>query len=98
MLKAARSADRVSAGDAETVAAYDRAEAAWTRAARIRPLMVSNQKGDGAVMSNHLASLGFFLRDAQRTSLELAEMLGKPVAPPEGEVAQVETQVASATP
>lgn len=97
MLKAARSADRASLGDAETVAAYDKAEAAWSRAARIRPLVVSNQKGDGAVMANHLASLGFFLRDAQRTSLELAERLEQPLAPAEEDVAQLETTVASAS-
>jgi len=97
MLKAARLADRDSLKDPEALAAYDKAEAAWTRAARIRPLIVSNQKGDGAIMANHLASLGFFLRDAQRTSLELAETLEKPLAPAEDEVAQLETQVADAT-
>ena len=96
MLKAARAADRASAGDAATLTAYDKAEAAWTRAARIRPLVVSNQKGDGAIMANHLASLGFFLRDAQQTSLELAELLEQPVTPPEEDVAQLEADVASA--
>ena len=96
MLKASRAADRASAGDADTMAAYDRAEAAWMRAARIRPLLVSNQKGDGAIMANHLASLGFFLHDAQRTSVELADLLEQPLAPPEGDVAQLETQVADA--
>ena len=96
MLKASRAADRDSLKDADTLAAYDKAEAAWTRAARIRPLIVSNQKGDGAIMSNHLASLGFFLRDAQRTAVDLADHLDKPLAPAEEDVAQLETQVASA--
>lgn len=97
MLKASRAADRDGAGDAATQAAYDKAEAAWTRAARIRPLVVSNQKGDGAIMANHLASLGFFLRDAQRTSLELANLLDQPLPPAEEEVAQLDTKVAAAS-
>ena len=99
MLQAARLADRDSLADADTMAAYDKAEAAWTRAARIRPLVVSNQKGDGAIMANHLASLGFFLRDAQRTSLELAERLDQPLPPeqPEQEeVAQLDPAMAGA--
>lgn len=99
MLKAARMADRTSAGDPDTLAAYDRAEAAWTRAAQIRPLVVSNQKGDGAIMANHLASLGFFLRDAQRTSLELAEKLEQPLPEPEPateDVAALDPALASA--
>jgi hypothetical protein len=78
------------------MAAYDKAEAAWTRAAKIRPLVVSNQKGDGAIMANHLASLGFFLRDAQRTSEELAERLEQPLPPSEEEVAQLDPAVAGA--
>ena len=96
MLRAARLADRDSLDDVDTMAAYDKAEAAWTRAARIRPMVVSNQKGDGAVMANHLASLGFFLRDAQRTSLELAERLDQPLVPAEEDVAQLDAKVASA--
>ena len=47
-------------------------------------------------MANHLASLGFFLRDAQRTSEELAERLEQPLPPSEEEVAQLDPAVAGA--
>ncbi|MEZ5945374.1 MAG: hypothetical protein R3C13_11125 [Hyphomonas sp.] len=90
MLLAARAADPAMAQDPSLRAAMDKAEAAWSRAARIRPLVVSNQKGDGALMSNHLAALGFFLRDAQTASLELADLLEAPAAPATEDVAQLE--------
>ena len=56
-------------------AAFDKAETAWTRAARMKPMVVSNQSGDGPFMANHLASMGFYLIEAQDASAELADAL-----------------------
>jgi hypothetical protein len=56
-------------------AAMTRAKEAWGRAARMKPLFVSNQPGDGMLMANHLASMGFFLAEAKIASLELADAL-----------------------
>jgi len=94
MLMAARSSDPDLAGDTRLRAAIDRAEAAWTRAARIRPLVVSNQKGDGALMSNHLAALGFFLHDAEAASQELVTLLETPAEPAKEDVAQLDSGAA----
>ncbi|CAN0479578.1 unnamed protein product [Scytosiphon promiscuus] len=62
----------------------------------MKPLVVSNQSGDGPFMANHLASIGFYLSEAQDASRNLAEALGQV---PEGaleNVAALETQLASA--
>ena len=56
-------------------AAMTRAKDAWGRAARMKPLIVSNQPGDGMLMANHLASMGFFLAEAKIASLALADAL-----------------------
>ncbi|MCA8902877.1 MAG: hypothetical protein KDA53_16685 [Hyphomonas sp.] len=96
MMVAARASDAALAEDGAIRAAMDHAEAAWSRAAHIRPLVVSNQKGDGFMMSNHLAALGFFLRDAQTASLELATLLETPAEPATEDVADLTVASASA--
>ncbi|MDX1294270.1 MAG: hypothetical protein R3265_15755, partial [Hyphomonas sp.] len=96
MLVAARTAEPRLARLPSVSTAFDRAELAWTRAARMKPLIVSNQSGDGPFMANHLASIGFYLSEAQDASRHLADVLQEV---PEGaleNVAALETQVASA--
>lgn len=51
------------------------AEQLWQRIADQDPLMVSNQNGDGAFLSNHLAAMAWHLDQAEAATLELAELL-----------------------
>ncbi|MEP1599781.1 hypothetical protein [Hyphomonas sp.] len=96
MLAAARTAEPRLARLPSVSTAFDRAELAWSRAARMKPLVVSNQSGDGPFMANHLASIGFYLGEAQDASRNLAAALEQM---PEGaleNVAGLETQLAAA--
>lgn len=98
MLIAARTAEPRLARLPAVSTAFDKAETAWSRAARMKPMIVSNQSGDGPFMANHLASMGFYLIEAQEASAELAAALE---AVPEGALdnfAALETRVASAAP
>lgn len=96
MLVAARTAEPRLARLPTVSTAFDKAELAWSRAARMKPMIVSNQSGDGPFMANHLASLGFYLIEAQDSSKQLADALGQV---PEGaleNLASLQTRLASA--
>ena len=96
MLVAARLSEPRLARLPAVSAAFDRAELAWGRAAQMKPLVVSNQSGDGPFMANHLASIGFHLGEAQDASRNLADLLGDV---PEGaleNIASLETRLAAA--
>jgi hypothetical protein len=69
--------------DTELAVALARAETAWARAAATKPIFVSNQSGASALMPNHLASMAYFLVEAEVASAELAERLAPPKAVPE---------------
>ncbi len=51
---------------------------AWRRAARIRPLFVANQASDGAIGTNHLATMAFLLGEAGKASRRAAAVLLEP--------------------
>lgn len=55
--------------------AADRVEDAWERAAEMKPVFVSSQNGSAALMHNHLASMAYFLLEAEAASLNLAHLL-----------------------
>lgn len=77
-------------GDTELAVALARAEAAWGRAAEMKPLFVSNQHGTGALLPNHLSSMAWYLTEAEQASAFLAGKLAPPAAvvEPVGDVAQ----------
>ncbi len=75
VLLAAQAADPALSRDPEIKAALEAAIGAWSRAGRIKPLIVSNQTGDSPLFANHLAALGFYLHDAQAAAQELVEVL-----------------------
>ncbi len=57
--------------------------ALWRKAAVQRPLLVSNQTGDG-VLGSHLTSMAFLMDEARAATIVLSEGLAKPVPQPEG--------------
>jgi len=65
-------------GDTELAVALARAEAAWQRAADMKPVFVSNQAGSAALMPNHLASMAYYLVEAETASAYLAQRLAPP--------------------
>lgn len=65
-------------GNAELAAALARAEAAWKRAAGMKPAFVSNQHGAAAILPNHLASMAYYLVEAEKASSDLAARLAPP--------------------
>ncbi|MEX1251930.1 MAG: hypothetical protein WEA77_12135 [Hyphomonas sp.] len=67
-------------GDTELAALLGRAESAWERAADMKPVFVSNQNGSAALLPNHLASMAFYLVEAEKASAELAARLAPPPA------------------
>ena len=77
-------------GDTELAVLLARAESAWKRAADMKPVFVSNQSGSAALLPNHLASMAFYLVEAEAASSELALRLAPPppVVEAVGDVAQ----------
>lgn len=75
-------------GDTELSVALSRAETAWKRAADMKPVFVSNQIGSGALLPNHLATMAYYLTEAEDASRYLADRLAPP-APVIDEVASV---------
>ena len=69
----------------------------WRRAAVQRPLFVSNQSGDGAMLGNHLTGMAFLLDEAADATLVLAEGLAEPAPDPE-DARSAELAVAAAPP
>ncbi|MBA3068297.1 MAG: hypothetical protein FP825_07450 [Hyphomonas sp.] len=67
-------------GDTEVAVALSSAETAWKRAADMKPVFVSNQSGSAALMPNHLASMAFYLFEAEEASRRLADRLAPPPA------------------
>ena len=79
-------------------AALDKATQSWDRAASTKPLIVSNQTGSNPLFANHLASMAWFVSDAEAATLDLVAALD---AMPEGgleSVAARDTRLASAAP
>ena len=70
--------------------AADRVEAAWGRAAEMKPVLVSNQSDSAVLNPNHLASMAYFLLEAEVASRHLIELM-EPA--PQDEVVE-ETSVA----
>lgn len=62
-------------GDTELAVALARAESAWKRASDLKPVFVSNQAGSAAILPNHLASMAYYLVEAETASAYLAERL-----------------------
>lgn len=77
-------------GDTELAVLLARSEAAWKRAADMKPVFVSNQSGSAALLPNHLASMAYYLVEAEAASGELARRLAPPAPVIEevGDVAQ----------
>lgn len=65
-------------GDTELAVALTRAETAWKRAADMKPVFVSNQSGSAALWPNHLASMAYYLTEAEEASHFLAGRLAPP--------------------
>ncbi len=76
--------------DTAVLVAADRVEAAWERAAEMKPILVSNQSDSAVLTPNHLASMAYFLLEAEEASRHLIELM-EPAA--EDEVIE-ETSVA----
>lgn len=61
--------------DTRLSVAAERAEAAWGRAARMKPMFISNQSGSATLVQNHLATMAYFLLEAEEASLHLAGLM-----------------------
>ncbi len=61
--------------DTRLSVAAERASAAWGRAARMKPVFISNQSGSATLVQNHLATMAYFLLEAEDASLELASFM-----------------------
>lgn len=95
LIVAARDASPGISLDSTLSIAVTRAESAWGRAAYMKPLMVSNQSGADAVLPNHLATMAYYLLEAEEASRALHAAVaayrdpGEPEVPvavePEGE-------------
>ena len=75
MLLASERADPRFSRMPDVQAAMTKATEAWGHAAHMKPLIVSNQPGDGMLMANHLAGMGFYLSEAKAATLELANAI-----------------------
>lgn len=60
--------------------AADRVETAWSRAAAMKPVLVSNQSDSAALNPNHLASMAYFLLEAEEASRHLIELMAPAAA------------------
>jgi hypothetical protein len=69
-------------GEPRFAVAAERAGAAWARAAVMKPLIVSNQSDAATVTPNHLATMAFFLVEAEAASRHLAELMAPSVPEP----------------
>lgn len=85
------------AGNTEVAVLLARAEAAWSRAAEIKPVFVSNQTGSGILLPNHLSSLAYYLVEAEEASAELARRIAPPPAAVE-DIAAAEEAAGPAAP
>lgn len=83
-------------GDTQLAVALARAESAWKRAADMKPVFVSNQAGSAVLLPNHLASMAFYLVEAEEASAYLAAQLAPPavVTDEVANVAQVPEETA----
>lgn len=91
---AANRAKALTLNDTGVLVAADRVEAAWSRAARMKPVFVANQSGSAVLAPNHLASMAYFLFEAEAASRHLATLMQpapaaeaseeSPAAPAEG--------------
>lgn len=78
--------------DTAVLVAADRVEKAWERAAEMKPVFVSNQSDSAVLMPNHLASMAYFLIEAEAASNHLASLM----EPAPAEEVTEETSVALA--
>lgn len=87
--------------DTAILVAADRVDAAWERAAEMKPVFVSNQSDSAMLMPNHLASMAYFLLEAEEASRHLASLM-EPAAEEEiieeTSVAQADAEAATARP
>lgn len=90
LIQAAKARAYGITGDAELAVALARAESAWGKAAALKPVFVSNQSGNGALLPNHLSSMAWYLVEAEEASAFLAQKLAPPAPVTEamGDVAQ----------
>jgi hypothetical protein len=98
MLAALEISDPKLARHPNVAAALARAETAWSRASRLRPLFVANQAGDSVFAPNHLSSLGFFLGEAEDATADLALALAAIPGIDGASVASVQPELVSAAP
>ncbi|MFN7055628.1 hypothetical protein [Hyphomonas sp.] len=85
-------------GETRLAVAAQRTQAAWARAAVMKPLLVSNQSDAATLTPNHLATMAFFLLEAEEASRHLAALM-TPVEPEAGttDTAALETSGAEDT-
>ena len=86
LIVAARDASPGILLDASLSIVVTRAETAWGRAAEMKPFMVSNQSGADAFLPNHLATMAYYLLEAETASLALYEAVAAYREPGEAEV------------
>ncbi len=98
LIVAARDAAPGISLDATLSIAVTRAEAAWSRAAEMKPLMVSNQSGADAFLPNHLATMAYYLLEAEEASRALHDAVAAYRDPGEPEVSAAAGPDASPVP
>ncbi|MGH1421695.1 MAG: hypothetical protein ACRBEQ_07745 [Hyphomonas sp.] len=75
MIRAVHVRENALSAHSEVGPALRDAEAAWERAAKMRPLIVSNQPGDSALFSNHLATMSLYVGAAEEAMMALEAAL-----------------------
>lgn len=75
MLRAVHLRESALNAHSEVGPALRDAESAWERAAKMKPLIVSNQPGDSALFSNHLATMSLYVGAAAKSMSALESAL-----------------------
>lgn len=81
MISAAIQTEPALARDPAVNDALKRAEQVWKMAGGQKPMIVSNQSGEGLFLTNHLASMAYHMVDAKEASLTLAKTLEASMEP-----------------
>lgn len=95
MMRAVHVREQALATHSEIGSALRKAEIAWERAAQMKPLIVSNQPGNSALFSNHLATMSLYIGAAEEATLELEAALKSLPAGALEPVASLDTAAAS---
>lgn len=91
LLSATLSAEPSLVESPEVVEARDRMQTAWTRAAQFNPVFISSQAGTGRLLSDHPATMAFYMREAEMATAAFQSKLQAQTAAPVAVAENTET-------